>query len=139
MHPRSPDHESDRRWLAEKLTMADFGVTNFFFDPNDHLLMVEELADLGCHTPVLPGIMLFRNLGGLTRMSTMNQSKLPADMVERLEAVGDDEAAVVDIAVEVGTLVGERLLAAGAPGIHLYTLNRADAALAVLAELNLQP
>ena len=58
--------------------MADFGVTNFFFDPNDHLLMVEELADLGCVTPVLPGVMLFRNLGGLTRMSTMNQSKLPA-------------------------------------------------------------
>lgn len=135
LHPRSPDHESDRRWLAEKLALADFGVTNFFFDPNDHLLMVEELADLGCHTPVLPGIMLFRNLGGLTRMSAMNQSKLPADMVERLEAAGDDEAAVVEIAVEIGTLVSERLLAAGAPGIHLYTLNRADAALRVLSEL----
>ncbi len=140
LHPRSPDAESDRRRLAEKLMMADFGVTNFFFDPNDHLLMVEELADLGCHTPVLPGIMLFRNLGGLTRMSAMNQSKLPGeDIVERLEAAGDDEAAVVDVAVEIGTLVAERLLAAGAPGIHLFTLNRSDAALAVLAELNLQP
>ncbi len=140
IHPRSPDHESDRRWLAEKLAKADFGVTNFFFDPNDHLLMVEELADLGCHTPVLPGIMLFRNLGGLTRMSTMNQSKLPSpEIMERLEAAGDDEAAVVDIAIELGTLVAERLLAAGAPGIHLFTLNRSDAALAVLAELNLQP
>jgi methylenetetrahydrofolate reductase (NADPH) len=137
LHPRSPDAESDRRWLAEKLTMADFGVTNFFFDPNDHLLMVEELADLGCVTPVLPGVMLFRNLGGLTRMSTMNQSKLPADMVERLEAAGDDEAAVVDIAVEIGTLVSERLLAAGVPGIHLYTLNRSDAALRVIQELAL--
>ncbi len=138
LHPRSPDAESDRRRLAEKLMMADFGVTNFFFDPNDHLLMVEELADLGCHTPVLPGIMLFRNLGGLTRMSAMNQSKLPGeDIVERLEAAGDDEAAVVDVAVEIGTLVAERLLAAGAPGIHLFTLNRSDAALAVLAELNL--
>jgi methylenetetrahydrofolate reductase (NADPH) len=81
--------------------------------------------------------MLFRNLGGLTRMSTMNQSKLPADMVERLEAAGDDEAAVVDIAVEIGTLVSERLLAAGVPGIHLYTLNRADAALRVIHELKL--
>lgn len=139
LHPRSPDHGSDRRWLAEKLSMADFGITNFFFDPNDHLLMVEELADLGCRTPVLPGIMLFRNLGGLTRMSTMNQSKLPVDLVERLEAAGADESAVVDIAVEVGTLLGERLLAAGVPGLHLYTLNRADAALRVVDELNLRP
>ena len=139
LHPRSPDAEADRRWLAEKLEMADFGVTNFFFDPNDHLLMVEELADLGCDTPVLPGIMLFRNLGGLVRMSSMNQSKLPSEeIMERLEAAGDDEAAVVDIAVELGTLICERLLAAGVPGLHLFTLNRSDAALRVIEELELQ-
>jgi methylenetetrahydrofolate reductase (NADPH) len=138
LHPRSPDAESDRRRLAEKLAMADFGITNFFFDPNDHLLMVEELADLGCETPVLPGIMLFRNTGGLIRMSTMNGSKLPqADVMERLEAAGDDEAAVVDISVEVSTIVAERLLAAGVPGIHLFTLNRSDAALRVVQELGL--
>lgn len=138
LHPRSPDAESDRRHLAEKLAAADFGVTNFFFDPNDHLLMVEELHDLGCDTPVLPGIMLFRNLGGLVRMSGMNQSKLPApDAMERLEAAGDDEPAIVDIAVELGTIICERLLAAGAPGIHLFTLNRSDAALRVIQELGL--
>jgi methylenetetrahydrofolate reductase (NADPH) len=138
LHPRSPDAESDRRWLAEKLSMADFGITNFFFDPNDHLLMVEELHDLGCDTPVLPGVMLFRNTSGLIRMSAMNGSKLPqAEVMERLEAAGDDEAAVVDISVELGTIISERLLAAGAPGIHLFTLNRSDAALRVIQELDL--
>jgi methylenetetrahydrofolate reductase (NADPH) len=140
LHPRSPDAESDRRYLAEKLAMADFGITNFFFDPNDHLLMVEELADLGCETPVLPGLMLFRNLGGLVRMSAMNGSKVPnPEIMERLEEAGDDESAVVDIAVELTTLVCERLLAAGVPGIHLFTLNRSDAALRVVQELGLQP
>jgi methylenetetrahydrofolate reductase (NADPH) len=139
LHPRSPDAESDRRFLAEKLAMADFGITNFFFDPNHHLLMVEELADLGCETPVLPGIMLFRALPGLIRMSSMNQSALPAaDVMERLEAAGDDEDAIVDIAVELGTLMGERLLAAGVPGLHLFTLNRSDAALRVVQELGLR-
>jgi methylenetetrahydrofolate reductase (NADPH) len=138
LHPRSPDAQSDRRFLAEKLAMADFGITNFFFDPNDHLLMVEELADLGCDTPVLPGIMLFRNLGGLVRMSGMNQSKLPApDAMERLEAAGEDEQAIVDIAVELGTIMAERLLTAGVPGLHLFTLNRSDAALRVIQELGL--
>ena len=116
--------------------MADFGITQFFFEPNDHLLMVEELADLGCATPVLPGVMLFRNLGGLTRMSTMTSPSSRPDMVERLEAAGDDEAAVVDIAVEIGDRArAERLLAAGVPGMHLYTLNRSrDAALRVIHE-----
>jgi methylenetetrahydrofolate reductase (NADPH) len=138
LHPRSPDAESDRRFLAEKLELADFGITNFFFDPNHHLLMVEELADLGCETPVLPGLMLFRNLGGLVRMSSMNQSALPSpDAMERLEAAGDDEEAIVDIAVELTTIMAERLLAAGVPGIHLFTLNRSDAALRVIQELDL--
>ncbi len=134
LHPRSTDRGEDRRHLAEKLAAADFGVTQFFFDPNDYLLMVEELADLGCHAPILPGVMLFRDPAGLARMAGMNNTRLPADLVERLEAA-NDEAQVIDAAVDVGTLLCERLLAAGAPGLHLYVLNRADAALRVLDEL----
>ena len=136
LHPRSVDRESDRRYLAEKLQMADFGVSNFFFDPNDYLLMVEELADLGCHTPVLPGVMLFRDPGGLRRMSAMNESKVPVDLDERLDACESQES-VIDCAVDAGTLLCERLLVAGVPGIHLYVLNRADAAKRVLAELEI--
>jgi methylenetetrahydrofolate reductase (NADPH) len=135
LHPRSTERDADRRRLAEKLDLADFGVTQFFFDPNDYLLMVEELADLGCHAPILPGIMLFRDPAGLARMAGMNNSRIPADLVERLDEAAD-EAEVIDAAVDVGTLLCERLLAAGAPGLHLYVLNRADAALRVLAELD---
>jgi len=138
LHPRSTDRDEDRRWLAAKLAMADFGVTQFFFDPNDYLLMVEELADLDCHTPILPGVMLFRDPAGLARMAGMNNTRLPADLLERLEGA-TDEAQVVDVAVDVGTLLSERLLTAGAPGLHLYVLNRADAALRVLDELNPRP
>ena len=67
LHPRSPDAEPTAASWPRSWRCADFGVTKFFFDPNDYLLMVDELADLGCDTPVLPGIMLFRNLGGLVR------------------------------------------------------------------------
>ena len=136
LHPRSTDRDEDRRRLADKLAMADFGVTQFFFDPNDYLLMVEELADLDCHTPIVPGVMLFRDPAGLRRMAGMNNSRLPADLEERIDDA-PDEGAVVDAAVEVGTLLCERLLTAGAPGLHLYVLNRADAALRVIAELKL--
>ncbi|HYF47245.1 MAG TPA: methylenetetrahydrofolate reductase [Acidimicrobiales bacterium] len=135
LHPRSEDRDTDRRHLAEKLEAADFGVSNFFFDPNDYLLMVEELADLGCHTPVLPGVMLFRDPAGLRRMSAMNQSKLPIDLDERLDACVDP-AAVLDVSVDCGGLLCERLLAAGVPGLHLFVLNRADTAKRVLEQLD---
>jgi methylenetetrahydrofolate reductase (NADH) len=137
VHPRSPSREEDRRRLAEKLALADFGISNFFFAVEDHVRMVDELADLGCHTPVLPGVMLFRNVPGLVRMAGINGSKLPDDLVSRLDETGDVEEAVVDLAVEVGIELSRRLLDAGAPGIHLYVLNRSEAALRVLAGLGL--
>ena len=107
--------------------MADFGVTQFFFDPNDYLLMVDELAALGCDTPVLPGIMPFTNLGGL--ISAWRACPGPssrAELVERLEAAGDDAGRrCVDIGVEVGhRAVPSTCSPPASPGLHLYTLNR---------------
>ncbi len=55
VHPRSLDQATDRRFLAEKLSMADVGITQLFFDAAHHRRMVDELADLGCDIPSCPG------------------------------------------------------------------------------------
>jgi methylenetetrahydrofolate reductase (NADPH) len=101
--------------------------------------MVDELAELGCDTPVLPGIMPAVNVSGLVRMATMNGSVVPADLLSRLESVADDLGAVRDIGVEVATELGRRLLDAGAPGLHLYALNRSASALRIVDALGLRP
>jgi methylenetetrahydrofolate reductase (NADPH) len=139
LHPRSRDRDDDRHHLARKLEVADFGITQFFFEPADYMQMVDELAAQGCTTPVLPGIMPpgVTGVGPLVRMATMNGSAVPAALVERLEAVADDPAARLDIAVEVATDVCQRLIDAGAPGIHLYALNRSAAVLRITANLGL--
>ena len=67
IHPRSADRATDRRFLAAKLNLADFGMTQFFWDADHYRVMVEELADLGCSTPVLPGVMPFVSVGELPR------------------------------------------------------------------------
>jgi methylenetetrahydrofolate reductase (NADH) len=140
LHPRSVgDRAADRRYLAAKLAAADFGVTQFFFEADDYLRMIDELATLGCDTPVLPGIMPVVNLGGLVRMAGMNGSVIPPALLARLEAVADDPDAVRDIGVEVATDLAARLLAAGAPGLHLYALNRSASVLRIVADLGLRP
>ncbi len=139
LHPRSAgDREADRRFLAAKLEAADFGVTQFFFEADDYLRMVDDLAALGCTTPVLPGIMPPINVAGLIRMATMNGSVLPAPMMERLEPVADDHDAVRDIGVEVATDLSRRVLDAGAPGLHLYALNRSASVLRIVENLGLR-
>jgi methylenetetrahydrofolate reductase (NADPH) len=140
LHPRSAgDRVLDRQHLAVKLGAADFGITQFFFVADDYLRMVDELAELGCDTPVLPGIMPAVNLSGLVRMATMNGSVVPADLLSRLEAVSDDPDAIRDIGVEVATDLGRRMLDAGAPGLHLYALNRSASVLRIVEALGLRP
>lgn len=141
LHPRSGgDRAADRRHLADKLAMADFAITQFFFDPDDYVRMIDELAALGVTTPVLPGIMPpgVTPLAGLLRMATMNGSVVPPALVARLEAAGDDAEARRDIAVEVATDLCRRLLDAGVPGLHLYALNRSEAVLRIVDALGLR-
>src|SRR3954468_36118 len=64
VHPRSPDRETDRRYLAEKLAAADFAMTQFFFSVDDYVRLVDELEGLGVDKPVLPGVMPVATVAG---------------------------------------------------------------------------
>lgn len=135
IHPRSPDRVSDRRHLAAKLEMADFGITQFFFTASLYSQMMNELADLGCDTPVIPGVMPANTLPGLKRMAGMNGTEVPQDLLDRLEPVGDDVGEVRKIGVEVATRLSQELLDAGAPGLHLYALNRSSSIIPIVQNL----
>ena len=137
VHPRSPDRESDRRHLVAKLEAADFAMTQFFFSIDDYLRLVDELAELGCDKPVLPGVMPVANVKGLIRMAGMNASAIPAPLLERLVAVEDQPEEVAKIGIDVATELGAALLAEDAPGLHLYALNRSAAVRQIHANLGL--
>ncbi len=137
VHPRSPDRDSDRRHLAAKLEAADFAMSQFFFSVDEYLRLVDELADLGCDKPVLPGVMPVATVAGVVRMAGMNGTAIPAPLLERLQAVADQPDEVRKIGVEVATELGAALLAEDAPGLHLYALNRSDSVRQIHANLGL--
>ncbi len=137
-HPESRTPSQDARVLALKARAgASFAVTQFFFDPARWERLVDTVASQGVDLPVIPGIMPVTNLRQVTRFAELSGTPLPGDLVDRLEAVADDPAAVRAVGVEAATRLGERLLAAGAPGLHFYTLNSSTATLEVCANLGL--
>lgn len=138
VHPRSPDRHTDRRHLAAKLEAADFAMTQFFFDTDDYLRLIDELSELGCDKPVLPGIMPIASVKGLQRMAAMNGSAIPPALLERLLPVEGDVAEVVKIGIDVATQLGAALLAEDAPGLHLYALNRSESVRRIHANLGLR-
>ncbi len=136
-HPLAPSVAEDRRHLAEKLELADFAVTQFFFEAAQWERLVADLAALGCTRPVLPGVMPVTNLAQIERFAQLSGATVPAWLVDRLRAVGDDPAAVRAVGVEAAVELCRDLLAAGAPGLHLYTLNRSTATREIAAALGL--
>ena len=84
LHPRSPDRDTDRQHLAGKLRLADFAITQFFFEVDHYLALVDDLAALGIDKPVLPGIMPVTNVAQVSRMAGMSGTAVPAWLVERV-------------------------------------------------------
>jgi methylenetetrahydrofolate reductase (NADPH) len=136
VHPRSLDRGSDRRYLADKLAVADFAITQFFFESTHYEQLVEELDALGCTKPVIPGIMPVTNMGQAQRMAELSGAAFPTWLADRLdEADGPEEVRRVGVAA--ATELCADLLDRGVPGLHFYTLNRSTATREIYAALGL--
>ncbi|MFN8018223.1 MAG: methylenetetrahydrofolate reductase [Acidimicrobiales bacterium] len=134
-HPRSPDRTSDRRHLVDKLALADFGLTQFFYDVDHYARLLDELDALGSATPVVPGVMPFVSVAGTRRMAAINGVEIPTALQERMDAVDGDAEATRRLGVEVATDLIGKLLELDVPGVHIYAMNRATSIEEIYANL----
>ena len=136
IHASSP--EDDLAHLAEKVSAGvDFLITQLFLDNAMYFDFVERARKAGIAVPIIPGVMPITKVGQIERMAKMCGSTIPQELHRELHARGDDPEAVLDFGVAYATLQCAELLAAGAPGIHFYTLNRSHATRAILSALKL--
>lgn len=136
-HPRSGgDLASDRRWLAYKLELADFAVTQFFFETHHYVEMVAAVRAAGIDKAIIPGIMPVTNPKRVNRMAELSGAEFPRWLAEALESAPDPAAARA-VGIEVATNLCRDLLELGAPGLHFYTLNRSSATREIYRNLEL--
>lgn len=136
IHPQAADADLDARILKAKADAgADFAITQLFFTPARYFELVDRVRSLGCDIPIIPGIQPVTRISQIQRFAELSGAALPAPVVARLEAVGDDPKAVRKVGVEIAAEIAEEVLAGGAPGAHLYTMNRSLATREVYARL----
>ena len=138
-HPASTHPTEDRRRQAEKLAVADFGLSQFFFDADVWFEFLGDLDALGVTTPVIPGIMPVLNVKSVKRMSEMAGAAFPAALERKLRAYEDDEDAMRAVGIEAATQLCLDLRAGGVHSFHFYTLNRSTATREIYANLGLGP
>ena len=136
IHASSP--EADLEHLAEKVSAGvDFLITQLFFDNAHYFDFLLRARAIGIEVPIIPGIIPITHAGQIERMAGMCGASIPEGLRRELSLRGDHPEAVIDFGVAYATLQCAELLAAGAPGIHFYTLNRSPATRAILSALKL--
>ncbi len=136
-HPESPSPESEFHYFREKVDAgADGATTQYFYNTDCYFRFLEDCHRHGISIPITPGVMPITNFASLARFSKLCGAEIPRWIRMRLEAFGDDGASIRDFGLDVVAVLCERLLAGGAPGLHIYTLNRANATLRLWQRLN---
>ena len=135
-HPEAASFEADLQNLAGKVAAGgDWVITQLFFDNADYFRFVQKARAAGIAAPIVPGIMPVTGYPQLKRFTALCGARLPAALVERLEAIQDDPDAVAAYGVEYAARQCRELLERGAPGVHFYTLNRTRSTREILARL----
>jgi len=135
-HPEAPSPQADLENLKRKVDAgADFVTTQLFFDNEAYYRFVDRCVEAGITVPIVPGIMPVLSLKQIQRFTTMCGTSLPATLTRRLEAAGEVSDVVEAVGIDWALGQIRDLLGRGAPGYHLYILNRAKSALSLAAGL----
>lgn len=136
-HPESSSAQSDLFYFKQKVEAgADGAVTQYFYNADAYFHYLDDCRRMGIDVPITPGIMPITNYRQLSRFSEMCGAEIPQWIRRRLEGYGEDGASIRAFGIDVVTELCERLLAGGAPGLHIYTLNRANASFLLWQRLN---
>ena len=134
-HPEAVSIEKDLEFLKGKVDNGgDFVVTQLFFDNDYYWDFVQRARELGIEKPIVPGVMPIFSLKVIQKVVQLCGATIPAQLLRELEEAdqqgGADAVLALGIRHARSQILG--LLKGGAPGVHLYTLNRDDACLELL-------
>jgi methylenetetrahydrofolate reductase (NADPH) len=136
VHPQAASPDADLKAFAAKVQAgADGAITQYFYNAEAYLRFVEDAHRLGLTVPIVPGIMPISNSTQLMRFSDTCGAEIPRWIRLRLQSFGDDVASIRAFGLDVVTELCERLRAAGAPGLHFYTMNQSAATLEICKRL----
>lgn len=130
---------ADWQHLKEKVEAgADFVLTQLFFDNADFFEFRDHVASkLGVNVPIVPGVVAILSATQIKKFTQMCGARIPAVLEAKLDELATNDAVAAEFGIEYATKQCEELLRAGVPGLHFYTLNKANSTVRVLKNLGL--
>ncbi|MDD2271483.1 MAG: methylenetetrahydrofolate reductase [NAD(P)H] [Desulfuromonadaceae bacterium] len=135
VHPEAVSPQADLSFLKLKLDNgADFAITQLFFDNSLYHAFVKRAREAGVSKPIIPGILPVVSLKVVKRIVSLCGASIPPEFLADLEQADNEggAAAVQKIGIAHARKQIRELLDSGVPGVHLYTLNRAEVVMELL-------
>lgn len=137
-HPQARSAQADLLSFKRKVEAgADSAITQYFYNTDCYFHFVDECEAMGLDLPIVPGIMPIGRFSQLARFSDACGAEIPRWIRRKLEGYGDDTASIRAFGLDVVTRLCDDLLAAGAPGLHFYTMNQAGLTTTIWQRLGL--
>ena len=137
-HPQAKSPKDDLLAFKRKADAgANSAITQYFYNLDAYLHFRDECEALGITIPIVPGIMPIVSFSKLARFSDACGAEIPRWMRRKFEAYGDDSDSIKAFGLDVVSELCAKLLAAGAPGLHFYSMNQAAPTLAVCERLGI--
>lgn len=103
-------------------------ITQLFFDNRKFFAFRELAAKKGVGVPVEAGVMPVLHAEQIKRMVEMCGASIPYELSRIIALYGGEPAGMETAGIDYAAAQIEDLLREGVDGIHLYSMNRADAA-----------
>lgn len=139
IHPESrilrDGGESDLKALrAKRDAGVSFLLTQLFFDNDVFFDFLKRVRGAGITLPVSAGIMPVTNAAQIRRMVSMCGASIPSNLAALIHRFGESPDDMRKAGLDYACRQVRELLEKGADGIHLYTMNKPDAARYIYAE-----
>lgn len=131
-HVDSKRLDEDRRYLKNKVDAGvDLLITQLFFDTRLYFDFLDRCAQLNINCPVVPGIMpIFSSR--IKNMTARSGCSIPAKLVLMMDKYENNSEDLKKAGEEYAGLMIRELLDGGAPGIHLYTMNKLQSTIEIM-------
>ena len=138
VHPQARNAQEALKHFKIKVDAgADSAITQYFYNADAYFHFVDDCEAAGIDLPIVPGIMPINNFSQLCRFSDACGAEIPRWIRSTMQGFGDDSASIKAFGLDVVTSLCDRLLSAGAPGLHFYTMNSAGLVSTVWQRLGL--
>ena len=115
---------------------AEYIIANYFYDNSFYFDFVDSCRAKGIQVPILPGVMPIYSVKMMNILASICGAAITHELKQGISSLPEDDTnALLEFGIDFAVRQCVELIQAGAPGLHIYTMDRSKSAVGVVERL----